>query len=249
MLDGSNGDPVDKARLIELHKEDREKIGVVSDDGKVTYEVKSGVLYQLYRSSPDIDGKETCQVLVPTNLRQLVMEVAHDSIFGGHMGVKRTMEKIMSNFYWPGFNGDVTRFCRSCDICQKTIQKGRVVKAPLEKMPLVDAPFKHVAVDLVGLISPPSEKGHQYILTLVDYKTRYPEAIPLKNVQTETVAEALVDIYSRLGIPEEILSDQGSQFISQCMQEVSRLLSIKRLTSSPYHNTELLFYLGRDHSF
>ena len=163
------------------------------------------------------------------------MVVAHDSILGGHMGVKRTMEKIMSKFYWPGLNGDVTQFCRSCDVCQKTIQKGRVVKAPLEKMPLVDAPFKCVAVDLVGPISPPSEKGHQYILTLVDYTTRYLGAIPLKNVQTEMIAETLVDIYSRFGIPEEILSDQGSQFISQCMQEVSRLLSIKRLTSSPYH--------------
>ena len=139
----------------------------------------------------------------------------------------------MSNFYWPGLHGDVTQFCR--DICQKTIQKGRVVKAPLEKMTLVDAPFMRVAVDLVGPISPPREKGHQYILTLVYCATRYPEAIPSKNVQTEKVAEALVDIYSRLGIPEEILSDQGSQFISQCMQEVSRLLSIKRLTSSPYH--------------
>ena len=100
-------------------------------------------------------------------------------------------------------------------------------------MAFVDAPFKRVAVDLISPISPPSEKGHQYILTLADYSTRYPEAIPLKNVQTETVTEALVDIYSRLGIPEEILSDQGSQFISQCMQEVSRLLSIKRLTWEP----------------
>ena len=95
--------------------------------------------------------------------------------------------------------------------------------------------MRPLVVDLVGPISPPSEKGHQYILTLVDYTTRYPKAIPLKNVQIETVAEALVDIYSRLGISEEILSDQGSQFISQCMQEVSRLLSIKGLTSSPYH--------------
>ena len=70
---------------------------------------------------------------------------------------------------------------------------------------------------------------------MVDYATRYPEAVPLKNIETETVAEALLDMYSRLGIPEEVLSNLGTQFVSKCMEEVSRLLSMKRLTTTPYH--------------
>ena len=100
-------------------------------------------------------------------------------------------------------------------------------------MPLIDTPFKRVSVDIVGPIAPPGEAEHQYILTLVDYATRYQEAVPLKKITTEAVAEELLDIYSRVGIPEEVLTDQGLQFM--CMQEVSRLLSIKGLTSSPYH--------------
>ena len=102
-------------------------------------------------------------------------------------------------------------------------------------MPLIDTPFKRVAIDLIGMINPPSEAGHRYILTLVDYGSRYPEAVPLKKIDSETVAKALVDIFSRVGIPEEILSDQGTQFVSDCMKEVSRLLSIKQLTTTPYH--------------
>ena len=102
-------------------------------------------------------------------------------------------------------------------------------------MPLIDTPFKRVAVDIVGPIAPANEAGHRYILTLVDYATRYPEAVPFKKITTEEVAEALLDIYSRVGIPEEVLTDQGTQFMSECMQEVSRLLSIKGLTSTPYH--------------
>ena len=90
-------------------------------------------------------------------------------------------------------------------------------------------------MDLVGPISPPSENGQQYILTLVDYATRYPEAIALKRIDTPTVGEALVDMFSRLGIPEEILSDLGTQFVSECMEEVNRLLSIRHLTTIPYH--------------
>ena len=131
--------------------------------------------------------------------------------------------------------GDVARFCGSCDIGQRTISKGRIPKVPLQKMPLIDPPFNRVAVDLVGPISPPSENGHQFILTLVDYATRYPEAIALKRIDTPTVAEALVDMFSRLGIPEEILSDLGTQFVTECMEEVSRLLSIRHLTTTPYH--------------
>ena len=102
-------------------------------------------------------------------------------------------------------------------------------------MPLIDMPFKRVAIDLIVPISLSSEAGHRYILTLVDYATRYPEALPLKNIDTETVAEALVDIFSCLEIPEEILSDLGTQFVSDCMKEVGRLLSIQQLTATPYH--------------
>ena len=62
-----------------------------------------------------------------------------------------------------------------------------------------------------------------------------PTLLPLKKITTEAVAEALLNICSRVGIPEEVLTDQGTQFMYECMQEVSRLLSIKGLTSMPYH--------------
>ena len=84
-------------------------------------------------------------------------------------------------------------------------------------------------------IAPASDKGHRYILTLVNYATRFPEAVPLKNINTETVAEALLDMYGRVGVPEEVLCDLGTQFTSDCVQEVSRLLSIRKLTTFPYH--------------
>ena len=94
------------------------------------------------------------------------------------------------------------------------ISKGKGTKVPLEKVPLIDVPFKRVAVDLIGKIYPPSEEGHRFIFILIDYATRYPKAVALKNIDTETVAEAIVGIYSRVGMVEEILSDLGRQFVS-----------------------------------
>ena len=81
----------------------------------------------------------------------------------------------------------MTRYCKSCDVCHKTVNKGSVSKIPLEKMPLIDKPFKKVAIDLVGPIGLTSEDGHRYILTFVDFATHYPEAVPLKIIDTETV--------------------------------------------------------------
>ena len=183
----------------------------------------------------DQNNNKTDQVVVPTIYRKQIMKLAYESLLSGHLGISRTYDKILNHFYWPGIHQDVVHYCRSCDICQKTIQKGKVSQVPLGKVPLIDTPFKRVAIDLVGPIYPPSEKGNRYILTLIDYATRYPEATALKNIETVTIAEALVDMYARVGIPSEILSDQGSQFTSDLMKEVSRLLSIKQLTSSPYH--------------
>ena len=69
----------------------------------------------------------------------------------------------------------------------------------------------------------------------MDFATRYPEAVALKNITTTTVAEALMSIFARVGVPEEGLSDRGTQLTSDMMKEVGRLLSLKQLTTTPYH--------------
>ena len=232
---------VDRRELIRLQQDDEaiKRMGetAMSENraGRTSFfEKKDGIVYRVYNDETR-GGANVRQVVLPESLRKYVMSVAHDTITGGHLGIKKTREKIMSNFYWPGMYEDVTRYCRSCDICQKTVSKGTVQKAPMENIPVVDVPFKRVAVDLIKPKEPASEAGHRYILTLVDYATRYPEAVPLKRIDTETVAETLVDIYSRLGVPEEILSNQGTQFISDCMKEVCRLLDVTQSTITPYH--------------
>ena len=195
------------------------------------YFVRDGILYKANKLGQEEDS---C-VVVPTIHREAIMQIAHDSIMGGHLGYKKTLDKIRAQFTWPGITADVERYCKSCDACQRTIPKGKVVKAPLGSMPIIETPFHRVAVDLVGPIVPKSDKGNRYILTLVDYATRFPEAVALKTTDTEKVAEALVDMFARVGIPNEVLSDNGPQFISDVMKEVGRLLSLRQLKSTPYH--------------
>ena len=116
-----------------------------------------------------------------------------------------------------------------------TIQKGRVSKVPLGKLPLIDTTFKCIAVDIAGPIEPRCEKSNRYILTMKDYATRYPDAVALPSIETERVVEAFVEMFSRVGIPDELLTDCGSQFTAKVMKGVSRLLSLQQLTTTPYH--------------
>jgi hypothetical protein len=97
----------------------------------------------LYRSfpSPKAENKQLTQLVVPKPLRNKVMYLAHDSLMSGHLRTKRTTDKLLSEFYWPGVQSDVRRFCRSCDIRQRTTSKGRTTKVPLCKMSILDVPF------------------------------------------------------------------------------------------------------------
>lgn len=78
----------------------------------------------------------------------------------------------------------------------------------MSSMTITTTPFHRVAIDLVCPFNPPLTRGNRYILTMVDYGTRWPEAVALKDISTITVAEALLDIFSRIGFPQEILRDQ-----------------------------------------
>lgn len=151
------------------------------------------------------------------------------------MGTRKTSDRIVQAFYWPGINSDIRKYCQSCDHCQKVTPRGRTRKVPLGRMPVIGEPFKRVAVDLVGPISPLSDGGNRYILVLVDFATRYPEAVALRNIDAATVAEALWNMWSRYGVPEEVLTDRGTQFTSDVMKQAYALLGVRGLTTTPYH--------------
>ena len=103
---------------------------------QITFVTRKAIFYR--QCETQADEKPVFQVVVPGCLRRQIMQLAHDSILGAHLGTGKTLSRIQAVFYWPDMGGDVARFCRSCDICQRTISKGRIPKVPLQKMPLID---------------------------------------------------------------------------------------------------------------
>ena len=81
---------------------------------------------------------------------------------------------------------DVSKFCKSCDICQMAGKPNQKIhRAPLQPIPAFEEPFSRVLIDCVGPL-PKSKSGNEYLLTIMCTSTRFPEAIPLRNIKAKT---------------------------------------------------------------
>ncbi len=123
---------------------------------------------------------------------------------------------VKRKFVWPLLARDVTQYFQSCVTCQ-TCNRASVRKAPMVERPVLSEPFEQMAFDLVGPL-PKAKGGYRFVLTAVCMATKWPEAIPLKSVTAKAVAEGMVSIFSRTAIPLQILSDQGTQFLSSLVK-------------------------------
>ena len=194
---------------------------------------KDGLLYRRWAPPGRDEEMATEQLVLPTQCRKTVLEVAHDIPLSGHLGKGKTAQRILQRFYWPTLYRDVAEHCRTCEVCQKTSQR-RPRRVPLSPLPVIEEPFGQIAMDIVGPL-PKSRSGKRYVLVICDYATRFPEAVALQSIDAEHIAEELVTVFSRVGVPREILTDQGSNFTSRLLTELYRLLHVHPIRTSPYH--------------
>ena len=127
---------------------------------------------------------------------------------------------------------NVKHYSQTCEECQ--LHGGQRAKALMMPLPVIGEPFRRIAMDIVGPL-PRTRRRHRFILVLSDYATRYPEATPLRTTSASNKAGALIDIFTRHGIPGVILTDQGTNFTSALLGELYRIMGIKALRTSPYH--------------
>uniref|UniRef100_A0A669D272 Gypsy retrotransposon integrase-like protein 1 n=1 Tax=Oreochromis niloticus TaxID=8128 RepID=A0A669D272_ORENI len=209
-------------KVSEVDGQVQGKVDVLAD---ATYVLRNGVLYEC-------KGK-TEAIALPQALRHKVMELGHSVPWAGHLGFHKSLHRIASRFVWPGMYTELQQFCKSCQICQLTLNKG-VARAHLQPLPVIETPFERIGMDVVGPLER-SSSGNRYILVICDYATRYPEAFPLRSVKARQVANCLLQLFSRVGIAKEVLTDCGTNFQSKFLQQVYRLLGIKGIKTTPYH--------------
>ena len=194
------------------------------------YTFEHGVL--VHHTSDGVDDF-VVRVVVPMGKRQQVLQMGHSSSTAGHFGVKKTHAKIARHFVWPGLYTQVKAYVRTCKGCQLAAKQHKS-RAPLQPLPCVGEPFQKVAFDLVGPL-PRTSSGHKYLLTTMCLYTKYPDAIPLKKVDNTSVLDAMMQIFSRYGMPSEWLTDQGSVFTSKLTALMCKTFNITKIRTSPYH--------------
>lgn len=184
----------------------------------------------LYRQASE---DEPLQLLVPQSFRKQVLYFSHSHLTAGHVGAEKNTQNILRHFFWPGIYAEIKEYCLSCKICQKR-NMTKPYAVPLQPKPIIGKPFERVGMDLIWPL-PRTQRGNEYVLVIVDYATRVPEAFPLKTTTTKQIAEKFIELFARVGFPTEILTDQGTPFVSRLMKEVCSSLDIHQLRTSVYH--------------
>jgi ribonuclease HI len=195
----------------------------------VRYVLQGQVLYRR-----NLDGVLS-RCLTPDQA-QMALEQCHSGVCGGHFSAKTTAAKVLhAGYFWPSLHKDAHLLVRKCEACQRFTGKQKLAALPLRPIE-VQVPFARWGMDFIGPISPPSSAGHVFILTATDYFTKWAEAIALRNATSQQVVEFVeCNILSRFGTPAEILTDNGSAFMSEVMLHLGVTYGIQLFRSSTYY--------------
>ncbi|KAL0149320.1 hypothetical protein M9458_055358, partial [Cirrhinus mrigala] len=200
----------------------------------LSWEVESKVRTALHGVTPPA-GCPPNRLFVPEGLRSEVIQWGHCSNVACHPGVSRTLHLVKQGFWWPLMARDVRSFVLACSVCAIGKTSNRPPDGLLQPLPIPSRPWSHIALDFVTAL-PPSQ-GNTVVLTVVDRFSKAVHFIPLPKLPSaKETAVAVIDHVFRLhGLPTDVVSDRGPQFVSKFWQEFCRLLGATVSLSSGFH--------------
>jgi transposase InsO family protein len=211
-----------------------EKLKTIKSEKYPFQQRSDGVLVRVTK-----EGKQD-RVVVPLSGLASILRKYHGLPLSAHLGARRVTTLMSDNFYWPRMRPTVRRWIRSCVVCQRR-KTPRPMRAGLRQTMCTDAPFRTVAMDLVGILSP-SEAGngtppYRYLLTMIDTFTRWPIIVPIADKTAPTVAHAaFTHLLCVHGCPNMILTDRGAEFVNKGFKAMCEDWNIPKIETSPRHS-------------
>ena len=183
-----------------------------------------------------IPDKEKALLAVPETCADKIIELYHTSLFLGHQGVIKTYFTISDII--PHLMHYLRSFLSTCHICQ-LFRNAKPPSRQLEtRINLIYRPMSRLSMDLK--VMPRSQKGHWYILCIIDKMTNYLITAPLYQARSEGVGEALIEnVISKFGTPDYMMMDQDSAFMSSLMSYLFKKLGINIKTVGPHSHKSL----------
>lgn len=161
------------------------------------------------------------RIVVPKALQRETLKKLHQ----GHQGIVRCQERARISVWWPGIGQQIKDLVQGCSTCAREFVPH---PEPLIPTPLPEFPWQQVASDLFSF------KGESYIV-VTDYYSRYPEVLKLRDTTSKGVIDAIKAIFSRHGIPEILVSDNGPQYSSELFVKFAAEYNFVHVTSSPHY--------------
>ena len=162
------------------------------------------------------------RLVIPKEFRKSILSELHV----GHTGMDGSLRRAREIVYWPGMTNDVREHTQKCETCREF--KHSQAKEPLMNHELPSRPWQKVGADLLHV------NNKDYLVT-VDYYSNFWEIDRLYDTLSKTVIQKMKAHFSRYGIPEQLVTDNGPQFVSSSFRHFTIKYDIQHTTSSPHH--------------
>ena len=182
--------------------------------------------------------KEAAVLAIPEICIDKIIALYHTSLFAGHQGVVKTYLTMKDKFFIPNLMHYLRSFIKGCHVCQLSRSDKPPTRQLQPRIYLNYRPLSKLSMDLK--VMPRSQKGHKFILCIIDEVTNYLITVPIFQSRSEEVGEALIEhVISKFCAPDCIIMDQDSAFMSNLMSYLFRKLNIKIMTVAPYNHQSL----------
>ena len=162
------------------------------------------------------------RVIIPSVLQDRLLNELHEC----HPGMSRMKALARSFVWWPDIDSDIEDRVRGCEECIKALGSPKAV--PLLLWPWSTEPWQRVHVDFAEI------KGQQYLL-VVDSHSKWLEVFPMASTTAECTIEVMRSLFSRYGLPLEVVSDNGPQFRAELFKGFLQQNGVKQTLCPPYH--------------
>jgi transposase InsO family protein len=167
-------------------------------------------------------------------LKLKLLRYVHDSPVGGHAGRAKTLELLQRQYYWPLMHETVRRYVGSCHICSRSKASREKYHGLLKPLPVPERRWKHISVDFV--VELPECRTRSSVMVVTCRLSKMVHFVSCPDLETPTVARLfLKHVWKHHGLPDSIVSDRGTQFISAFWDELTRQLKIDARLSTAYH--------------
>uniref|UniRef100_A0A3P9JTM2 Gypsy retrotransposon integrase-like protein 1 n=1 Tax=Oryzias latipes TaxID=8090 RepID=A0A3P9JTM2_ORYLA len=214
----------------------------------------------LYRHTPVKEGGDKYQLVIPRSRTDTFLNYYHNNALSGHLGRLKTLLKLLEVAWWPTVRKDVWTYIKCCSVCQAYKPDNKKLAGLLQST-TSEEPWEKVGIDFMGPF-PRSKKGNIFLLVVIDYFSKWVELFPLKDSKTHRVIAILKDeIFTRYGVPKELISDRGPQFTGREMKNFCGCWGVNHKFTTSYHpqanltersnrtiKTMIASYVGNQHN-